>query len=118
GDYWPGNLLWRRGRLVGVVDWEQPRLGEPTKDVATCRGDLAVLFGLEAADAFVRYYLAAGGQPVRQVRFLDLLISSWAVAEMNEWAVAYRVLGRPDLTSAVASERARAFARAALDRAA
>ena len=45
GDYWPGNLLWRRGRLIGVIDWEQPRLGDPTKDVATCRGDLNILFG-------------------------------------------------------------------------
>ena len=35
GDYWPGNLLWQRGRLTGVVDWEEPRLGDPSRDVAT-----------------------------------------------------------------------------------
>jgi len=23
GDYWPGNVLWRDGRLVGVIDWEE-----------------------------------------------------------------------------------------------
>jgi aminoglycoside phosphotransferase (APT) family kinase protein len=117
GDYWPGNLLWQRGRLVGVVDWEQPRLGEPTKDVATCRGDLAVLFSQAAADEFVDRYVAAGGQSVNDLRFWDLLISSWAVPEMPGWAVAYRVLGRPDLTSDVATERIRAFARAAVERA-
>jgi hypothetical protein len=26
-----------------VVDWEQPRLGDPAKDVATCRGDLTIV---------------------------------------------------------------------------
>jgi aminoglycoside phosphotransferase (APT) family kinase protein len=103
--------------LVGVVDWEQPRLGEPTKDVATCRGDLAVLFSQAAADEFLDRYVAAGGQSVNDLRFWDLLISSWAVPEMPGWAVAYRVLGRPDLTSDVATERIRAFARAAVERA-
>jgi aminoglycoside phosphotransferase (APT) family kinase protein len=114
GDYWPGNLLWLRGRLVGVVDWEQPRLGEPMKDVASARGDLAVLYGPGAADAFTESYLAAGGLPLRHRRFWDLLISTWAVPEMPDWAVAYRVLGRPELTSAEATARIRAFAWAAL----
>jgi aminoglycoside phosphotransferase (APT) family kinase protein len=117
GDYWPGNMLWRRGRLVGVVDWEQPRLGEPTKDIATCRGDLWVLFGQAAADEFLDRYVAAGGQPVNDLRFWQLLISTWAVPEMPEWAVGYRVLGRPDLTADVATERIREFAQAAVDRA-
>ena len=33
-----------------------------------------------------------------------------------KWAVAYRILGRPDLTTEIATARIRAFARAALDR--
>jgi aminoglycoside phosphotransferase (APT) family kinase protein len=117
GDYWPGNMLWMRGRLVGVVDWEQPRLGDPARDVATCRGDLWVLFGQAAADEFLREYQREIGHNVGDLRFWDLLISVWAVHEMAEWAVAYRILGRPDLTTEVACERIRAFARAALDRA-
>lgn len=115
GDYWPGNLLWRRGQLVGVIDWEQPRLGDPTKDVATARGDLAVLYGSAAADAFVEYYLAAGGQPLSHAHFWELLICAWAVPEMPAWAQAYRALGRADLTSEVATERMRAFATRVLD---
>jgi aminoglycoside phosphotransferase (APT) family kinase protein len=116
GDYWPGNILWRRGRLVGLVDWEQPRLGEPTKDIATCRGDLWVLFGQAAADEFLDRYVAVGGQPLNDLRFWELLISTWAVPEMPDWAVAYRVLGRPDLTAEVATPRIREFAQAALSR--
>jgi aminoglycoside phosphotransferase (APT) family kinase protein len=22
GDYWPGNILWKDGRLAGIIDWE------------------------------------------------------------------------------------------------
>src|SRR5688572_1579041 len=27
GDFWPGNLIWKDGKLVGVIDWEDARLG-------------------------------------------------------------------------------------------
>ena len=117
GDYWPGNVLFLRGRLVGVVDWEQPRLGDPAKDVATCRGDLCVMFGQDAADAFAARYEAASGQALQNMRFWDLFISTWAVPEMPEWAGAYRILGRKDLTLEVANERIRNFARTALENA-
>ena len=114
GDYWPGNVLWRHGQLISVLDWEISRIGDPTKDVATCRGDLTVIFGLQAADAFLEAYLRAGGQ-VDNLRFWDLVVSTWAVREMEGWAVAYPRLGRADITPAVACERIRLFARAALD---
>ncbi|HET6315333.1 MAG TPA: phosphotransferase, partial [Chloroflexota bacterium] len=39
-DYWPGNTIWYRERLVGVIDWELAALGSPARDVATCRCDL------------------------------------------------------------------------------
>ena len=35
GDFWPGNLLVDRGRVVGVIDWENARLtGSPARDLA------------------------------------------------------------------------------------
>jgi aminoglycoside phosphotransferase (APT) family kinase protein len=115
GDYWPGNLLYRRGRLTGVVDWEQPRVGDPDKDVATCCADLWVLFGQPAADTFVALYESAAGRKPNNMRFWQLLNSTDAVPQMREWAVAYRVLGRSDLTAEVAVERVRAYARNALE---
>ena len=115
GDYWPGNTLWRRGRLTGVVDWEQPRLGAPTRDVATCRGDLSILFGLEAADAFMREYQNASDAPLEDRRFWELQICIEAVRDIREWSVVYPLLGRPDLTLARARQRIRAFARRALE---
>jgi aminoglycoside phosphotransferase (APT) family kinase protein len=100
---------------VGVVDWEQPRLGDLVKDVATCRGDLWVLFGQTAADEFLHEYERAAGSRVQNLRFWELFISTEAVRDMPEWAVAYRIMGRPDLTTQTAVPRIRAFAQAALD---
>ena len=36
-DYHPGNLLWQRRRLTGVVDWESACLGPPDVDIGHCR---------------------------------------------------------------------------------
>lgn len=55
-DYHPLNLLWQRGRISGVVDWINACMGPPGVDVAHCRLNLALMYGLEAADAFLRAY--------------------------------------------------------------
>ncbi len=35
GDFWPGNLLVERGRVLGVIDWEAARpAGPPARDLA------------------------------------------------------------------------------------
>jgi hypothetical protein len=73
------------------------------------------LFGQAAADDFLARYTAAAGTKLENLRFWDLLISTWAVREIEEWATAYPVLGRPELTPALAREKIRAFAQVALD---
>ena len=57
----PWNTLWRRGRLVGVVDWTNASWGEPAMDLAHWRANLGTSYGLEAADRVVEAYAAAGG---------------------------------------------------------
>jgi hypothetical protein len=53
---------------------------------------------------------------IHNLRFWDLLISTWAVREIADWAMVYPVLGRGDLSPELARERIRCFAQAALDR--
>jgi aminoglycoside phosphotransferase (APT) family kinase protein len=36
-DFHPGNVLWSRGRLSGVVDWQAACLGPSSIDPAHCR---------------------------------------------------------------------------------
>ena len=57
-DFHPGNVLWHRGRVSGVVDWTHACRGPAAVDVAHCRLNLCWLFGLDVADAFadLAYY--------------------------------------------------------------
>jgi aminoglycoside phosphotransferase (APT) family kinase protein len=50
-DFHPGNVLWRRGSVTGVVDWQSACVGPPSIDVGHCRTNL-FRYGLEAADRF------------------------------------------------------------------
>ena len=62
-DFHPGNVLWRRRRCSGVVDWVNACRGPAGCDVATCRGELIRLRGVEVADRFRRVYEAVTGEP-------------------------------------------------------
>src|SRR5690606_1157569 len=37
GDFWPGNVLWRDGRIAAVLDWEDAAVGDPLSDLAAAR---------------------------------------------------------------------------------
>jgi aminoglycoside phosphotransferase (APT) family kinase protein len=116
GDYWPGNTLWRYGRLTGVVDWEQARRGNPAQDVACCRLDLTFLAGPEAAEAFLRAYQAAAGRTIRDLFFWDLYTATWAMGEVEHWVAGYHDLGRTDVKVEDARTRLARFTAAALAR--
>lgn len=55
-DFHPGNVLWRRGRPSGVVDWQAASLGPRTADVWHCRANLLGRFGLATADRFLELW--------------------------------------------------------------
>jgi aminoglycoside phosphotransferase (APT) family kinase protein len=61
-DYHQGNTLWSAGGLSAIVDWTSASLGPAAVDLAHMRVNLAMSFGLEAADAFfAKYRTATGG---------------------------------------------------------
>jgi aminoglycoside phosphotransferase (APT) family kinase protein len=96
-DYWSGNVVWRDGRLTGIVDWSGGARGPRGFDVGWCRLDLYLLFGERVADVFLAAYEDAIGQPIVDVALWD----GWAVARSHDavetWAPNYRPLGRADL---------------------
>jgi hypothetical protein len=73
-DFHPGNVLWSRGRLGGVVDWPNACLGPWECDVATCRLNLMRWAGLPAADGFLAAYRAATGRVYDQWWDLEYLL--------------------------------------------
>jgi aminoglycoside phosphotransferase (APT) family kinase protein len=110
GDFWPGNVVWLRDRLTGVVDWEMTRLGDPSKDVGMCRCDVAMLFDMDTADEFSRRYALARGGPVADVDFWSLYATTSALRYMHEWAAGYQALGRTDLTPEMSIKRVEHYA--------
>lgn len=74
GDYQHFNVLWRGGRLSGVVDWPNAATGNRGSDVGHCRLNLAVLFGTRTAgDYLVMYERAAGARVDRRADLRALL---------------------------------------------
>ncbi|MFC3077540.1 phosphotransferase [Phenylobacterium terrae] len=70
GDFWPGNVLWRDGRISGVIDWEDAAVGDPLYDLAISRLDLLWAYGPEAVDPFTAAYARAAPQ-------VDLTLLPW-----------------------------------------
>ncbi len=60
-DFHPGNVLWHRGAVSGVVDWQAACTGPPVADVAHCRANLFV-YGLQVADRFSTIWEDLSGQ--------------------------------------------------------
>lgn len=58
-DFHAANVLWRDGRVSGVVDWVNACRGPAAVDVAHCRTDLTLLQGPWAAEQFLRSYSQA-----------------------------------------------------------
>jgi aminoglycoside phosphotransferase (APT) family kinase protein len=83
-DYWYGNTLWSDGDLTGVIDWTSARIGDPQKDVALARCDLAVTLDLRASDEFVDRYRALGGA-TGAFAYWDLLWALLGYRWIDEW---------------------------------
>lgn len=55
-DYHPTNVLWQNGTISGVVDWINACRGPAGVDVAHCRTNLVMMYGVAAADQFLTAY--------------------------------------------------------------
>ena len=76
-DFHPGNVLWRYGKVSGVVDWQVASIGPAALDVAHCRANL-LGYGSDVAERFTALWEQASGmtyhpwaEVVTVVGFLD-----------------------------------------------
>lgn len=86
GDYWPGNILWREGRLVGIVDWEDAAIGDPLADIAISRLDLLWAFGADAMERFTREYAAVAPIDFANLPYWDLCAALRPAGRLGDWA--------------------------------
>jgi len=85
GDFWPENLLWRNGKVVAILDWEDAAFGDPMSDLATCRIELRYKFGVASMQLFTQAY--ARYRPVDRERLALWQVYAAAAAQrfMSEW---------------------------------
>jgi len=72
-DYHPVNVLWEDGRVSGIVDWVNACRGPAGIDVGHCRLNLALLAGVDAADAFLALYRAEAGSAFAYHPYWDVV---------------------------------------------
>jgi aminoglycoside phosphotransferase (APT) family kinase protein len=82
-DYHPENTLWSRGRLTGVVDWTSASWGAPAVDVAHMRWNLALTYGLDAADEFLRLHRELASESFPDQPYWDVITVLDLVCGLN-----------------------------------
>lgn len=97
GDFWPGNVLWREGEIVGVIDWEEPEIGEPLADLAISRLDILWVLGWEAMLEFTDLYLGQMNLDSTALPYWDLAAALRPTTQLPRFASAYPPMGRPDI---------------------
>jgi aminoglycoside phosphotransferase (APT) family kinase protein len=88
GDYWPGNALWRDGKLSCVIDWEDAAFGDPLADVGNARMEICMAFGAGAMREFTRQYCTL--MPALDLRALppwDLYAALRHAGRMDGWGL-------------------------------
>lgn len=109
GDYWPGNVLWREGQLVGVIDWENAAVGDPLSDLSRCRMELMWSLGVDAMQDFTRTYQAlAPSLDYQHLPLYDLCAALRPIRRIAHW-------GLDEATENRIRQRHRAFIQQALN---
>lgn len=114
GDFHPGNIVWSRGRLTGVVDWSAARLGSRWFELAYCRADVALLRGMRGARRLATHYVEIAGAPPVDLPVYDLMCGLAARRlAVAQWLRSYRQQGCTD-TARQFTARVTPFLRQAL----
>jgi len=109
GDFWPGNILWKDGHLVAVIDWEDAMIGEPLADVANSRLEILWAFGVDAMQHFTRQYQSMTTIDFSHLPYWDLCAALRPVAQISQW-------GLDDATERTMREKHRWFVTQAFER--
>lgn len=88
GDYWSGNLLWRNGKLVGIIDWEDEAIGDPLADLAKCRLEFLCAFGWPAVTELTdRYCVLAPAVELNDLPIWDLSMAAKMASKFPNWGL-------------------------------
>jgi aminoglycoside phosphotransferase (APT) family kinase protein len=88
GDLWPGNVLWREGQLVAIIDWEDARIGDPVVDLAKSRLETLWAFGPEGMHSFTTQYRALMPHvDTTDLPYWDLAAALEPAGNLSDWGL-------------------------------
>ncbi|WP_342514119.1 aminoglycoside phosphotransferase family protein [Sporosarcina sp. FSL K6-1522] len=108
-DFHPANILWLNGEVSGIVDWPNACLGPAGIDIGHCRVNLALLYGVEVADLFLRAYKKAAGTSFPYDSYWDIVSAFDFLDGPPTVYPGWASFGVTDLTDAMMEERLDAF---------
>lgn len=116
-DYWHGNILWHRGRISAVVDWDFAGYGDPAIDVAYFRMNMYLRGIKEAADVFLRAYEEGAGKVVKNLGSRELAAAAQPLPDPMLWIPLDSEMGGKTNTDELANAEFEEFVMGALQRA-
>jgi aminoglycoside phosphotransferase (APT) family kinase protein len=114
-DFWSGNTVAYRGKIVGIIDWTTAEVGDPRTDVSECRIDMVLSHNADVADAFRDDYERLSGRPLKDLWYFDLYRGFHAYLEYEHWLKGYHDMGLTHLKPAEVGARLKAFLQRALE---
>ena len=87
GDFWPGNVLCRDGRIVAVIDWEDAKTGDPLADLANSRLEILWAFGRDAMHSFTQHYQALNSIDFNNLAYWDLCAALRPASKLAGWGL-------------------------------
>jgi aminoglycoside phosphotransferase (APT) family kinase protein len=104
------------GRLVAVLDWEEPAVGDPLADLAIARLDLAWAYGEAAMHRFTASYRDVSRLDWSRLPHWELWAALRPMSRLARWAPVYAAppLCRPDISEASMQQGHRRFVEQAL----
>lgn len=87
GDFWPQNLLWQRGEIVAVLDWEDAAMGDPLSDVAAAGLELRYQYGSKGMRLFLQAYAVRSPLDWRRLALWQIYVAAAAQHFMHSWGL-------------------------------
>lgn len=104
-DFWPGNTVWFRNRLIGVIDWANAKLGDPRCDLTQCGIDAALVQGIAAYDGLHDTYQRLAPSPLPDLWYWELFNGLRALIYFRSWLLGYQDAGLTHVTEELARSR-------------